>query len=348
MDVGMMMTIGQFAEQTGLSISALRFYADRQLLVPAQIDSSNGYRRYTQAQVADGVFVRDLRLLDMSLSDISDALPKSTSDRKVMITHHLAELERIVMRARTIAQHLGVTAPIKETTMSTTLQAQDLALALDQVLPAAGTDPEMPHLMTVLIEGKDGSVRLVATDRYRLAIRDLVPLRLGANFAAVVPAASLAQWRGLLNGTGEITMTFAEGTVSATGLGEQLIAQVVPATFPEYEPFLIRAKNVTSVQVESSRLLAALETFEGDDTVVLTTTSDQLLLTRGDEIVRVEASCSGAEQRVGISPRFAAEAAKHALGNELVVEFEDAVRPVVFRSASDGTYTSRVMPVKLD
>ena len=52
------MTIGDFARRTGLSISALRFYAGRGLLVPDEIDASTGYRRYSDAQVPDGRLVR--------------------------------------------------------------------------------------------------------------------------------------------------------------------------------------------------------------------------------------------------------------------------------------------------
>jgi hypothetical protein len=39
-----------------------------------------------------------------------------------------------------------------------------LGAALDQVVPAAGTDPERPVLWCVLVEARKGSLRLVATD----------------------------------------------------------------------------------------------------------------------------------------------------------------------------------------
>ena len=60
--------------------------------------------------------------------------------------------------------------------------------ALDQVLPAAGTDPELPVLTCVLVEAKDASLRLVATDRYRLAIRDLAAVGgVDGSFPALIP-----------------------------------------------------------------------------------------------------------------------------------------------------------------
>ena len=45
-----MITIGEFALSTGVSVKALRFYDDRGLLTPAEVDPHSGYRRYSAAQ----------------------------------------------------------------------------------------------------------------------------------------------------------------------------------------------------------------------------------------------------------------------------------------------------------
>ncbi|MDR2280128.1 MAG: MerR family DNA-binding transcriptional regulator, partial [Gordonia sp. (in: high G+C Gram-positive bacteria)] len=47
MDDSELMAIGAFARRTGLTASALRFYADAGLLVPAWTDPSSGYRFYS-------------------------------------------------------------------------------------------------------------------------------------------------------------------------------------------------------------------------------------------------------------------------------------------------------------
>lgn len=66
--------IGEFSKLTRLSIKALRLYDAEGLLVPASVDSESGYRYYTMAQVELADSIRVLRLLDMSLPDIRDAL----------------------------------------------------------------------------------------------------------------------------------------------------------------------------------------------------------------------------------------------------------------------------------
>ena len=73
-----LMTIGEFARVTGLTASALRFYADSGLLLPADIDGISGYRRYVPDQVARARLLRRLREIATPLStaaDILDAAP---------------------------------------------------------------------------------------------------------------------------------------------------------------------------------------------------------------------------------------------------------------------------------
>ena len=46
-----LLSIGELARLSGLSIGALRHYDALALLVPAHVDPSTSYRRYTRAQV---------------------------------------------------------------------------------------------------------------------------------------------------------------------------------------------------------------------------------------------------------------------------------------------------------
>lgn len=67
-----MLTIGRFADATGLTAKALRHYDEIGLLVPAQIDPDNGYRYYDAAQIEDAVTIRRLRALELPLDEVRD------------------------------------------------------------------------------------------------------------------------------------------------------------------------------------------------------------------------------------------------------------------------------------
>src|SRR5882757_4466816 len=64
------LSIGAFSRLTSLTQKALRVYERDELLVPARVDSHNGYRRYAAEQIHQARLIGLLRGLDMPLDDI--------------------------------------------------------------------------------------------------------------------------------------------------------------------------------------------------------------------------------------------------------------------------------------
>lgn len=103
-----MMTIGEFALQSGLSVKTLRFYDERGLLPPAEVDPGSGYRRYTAGQLRHATMIRVLRATGMSLDVLSQALAEPDRWTHLLAAHRSRlEVEREFQdRALRIAQRL--------------------------------------------------------------------------------------------------------------------------------------------------------------------------------------------------------------------------------------------------
>ncbi|MFB2572846.1 MerR family transcriptional regulator [Micrococcus sp. IITD107] len=103
-----MITIGEFALSTGVSVKALRFYDERGLLTPAEVDPHSGYRRYRAAQMRTATTIRILRTAGFSVEDVKKALqePDRLAD---LLQAHAAELDRrrdLEDRAMTLGHNL--------------------------------------------------------------------------------------------------------------------------------------------------------------------------------------------------------------------------------------------------
>ncbi len=94
-----------------------------------------------------------------------------------------------------------VTLPVKEyprlpelPRLAGTVDGGVLATAIGQVAPAASRDDTLPVITGVNLEIDDDTIRLVATDRYRLAIREFGwnPAHPGSRGTLLVPAKTLA------------------------------------------------------------------------------------------------------------------------------------------------------------
>ena len=93
-------SIGDVARRTGLSVSAIRFYADEGVVTPTGL-TEGGFRRYDVHAVARLELVRTLRDLGAGLDDIRRVLTAETSLHDLAVTHlRLVEDQLRQFRAR--------------------------------------------------------------------------------------------------------------------------------------------------------------------------------------------------------------------------------------------------------
>ena len=88
-DDGQLITIGELARRTGLTVRTLRFYADGGLVAPAA-RSDAGYRLYDADAAVRAEFVRTLRELGVDLPTIRRVLARELTVADVAATHAAA------------------------------------------------------------------------------------------------------------------------------------------------------------------------------------------------------------------------------------------------------------------
>ncbi|TVT59323.1 MerR family transcriptional regulator [Amycolatopsis rhizosphaerae] len=92
--------IGDVARRTGLSVSAIRFYADEGVVTPTGL-TEGGFRQYDVHAIARLELVRTLRDLGASLDDIRQVLAAETTLHDLAATHlRLVEGQLRQFRAR--------------------------------------------------------------------------------------------------------------------------------------------------------------------------------------------------------------------------------------------------------
>ena len=74
-----MLSIGDIAARTGLSVSAIRFYEEKGLVAPER--NAGGQRRYTRADLRRLSFIMAAQRLGLSLTDIAAAMSALPADR---------------------------------------------------------------------------------------------------------------------------------------------------------------------------------------------------------------------------------------------------------------------------
>jgi DNA polymerase III subunit beta len=345
------LSIGEFARSCGLSVSALRFYDARDLLKPTLVDAVNGYRMYSVTQVSQARLIRDLRKLGLPLVDVRAFLDGDSDERSQLISRHIAGLHERFLEARELAERIHVETESMEGDMTVmSVVGDEFSSGVDQMLTAVGVAEDRPELHRVLLEAADGALRMVATDSYRLAFRELVAKSgSDASFEALVEGDALRSLRDSLRDARTIGLRVEESTVTLDIDGAEQSVGRAEGAFPDYRPIVEPKRTGHNAQTDRNALLEALiaaPAFEGAISLVFE--PGGVVVHGHDTKALVDASYEGPGLRIFLNREYAIDAVGSAIGAEVIIEATWPNSPVVFRSASDGGHLHMLMPLKLD
>src|SRR5699024_4328055 len=103
------LTAGAFTRRSRLSAKALRLYAARGLLVPARIDSANGYRLYHESQLRDARLICLQRRAEVQLGLVERILAAPRENRQALIDEYRDDIQRNIRYRQQLLGHLSRT-----------------------------------------------------------------------------------------------------------------------------------------------------------------------------------------------------------------------------------------------
>jgi DNA-binding transcriptional MerR regulator len=77
-------SIGEFSQVTGLSVKTLRFYHEKEILVPSSVDEATGYRFYDAGKIEKARVIMRLRQMEFSIEDIAAVLGECGDEADIL------------------------------------------------------------------------------------------------------------------------------------------------------------------------------------------------------------------------------------------------------------------------
>ena len=343
-----LITIGAFARSCGITASALRFYDDSGLLSPAGVDEVTGYRYYAPAQVTRAVTIRRLRDIDMPLDGIARVLASDGHDAARLIDDHMTQLVDRTRQARRTAEIVKAALGEPSGWWVATVRGPVLAAAVEQILAATGTDPDLPVLSGVRVEATSESLTLTATDRYRLSTRTLVPEQAGsAEWAVTVDGADLSAALPEIRGTHLLDIEAGEHHIRfRTAEGAAHGCRTLAGPFPDHRSLLAALPAArTHVVVSKQALMHALEQ-QRARYLRLTVGADSLAVSGAGEQPEsgLFALVTGPPGDLVFGFTILYPAVATAIGPDVRLDIGGPGDPIVVRSADHGDLTTLAMP----
>jgi DNA polymerase-3 subunit beta len=258
------------------------------------------------------------------------------------------------------------------------MDATALAEALRQVIPAASRDDARPILTGVLLVAEGSGLRLVATDSYRLGVRDLpgesvLAAHLSGAAAegrhVLVPAKALGELQRLLGSGGSPGSTAAPGTENSVELSfsdrdacfdtgrARVSTRLIEGQFPNYQQLipggypnrLVVPREAFIEAVKRVRLIgrdrdnAPIRLAMGPSGLELTTIVHDV----GQATETLDAKYEGSETTIAFNPEFLLDGLQAIGSEEVSVETLDTAKPAIVRSAEGGDFLYLLMPVRV-
>lgn len=202
-----------------------------------------------------------------------------------------------------------------------------LAAAIAQVAPAASRDDTLPMLTGVCLDFDGAVLTMAATDRYRLAVRELPwePASDGLRAAALVPARTLAEAARTMAAGTPVTIAFdggeaaaaggprpAEGMISFDDGTRRLTVRLIAGEFIRYQsrfpaefgcraevPAAAFTEAVRRVSLVAERATPVRLTFGGGAVIIEAQAEG-----RARAIERVRADFDGSEPAIAFNPHY--------------------------------------------
>ena len=319
--------------------------------------------------INDGVCVAPAKLLaDIVRSLEPGAVTIESEGEKIEIG---AARSRFSLRTFPVADFPSLPDPPEPATF---LPATGLASALRQVVRAASSDDARPLLTGVLIAPEGTGVRLVATDSYRLALRDIEGSDAFVGTSQIlVPARALAELQRLSGlGSGSkgadaagdsddetgttVGLSIGDHDVTFTAGDVKVSTRLLDGTYPDYRQ-LIPASYPNRLHVGKDSLLDALRRVRllvRDNTtpvrlsmrhggVDLTVVSQEV----GDASETVDADFEGEDLTIAFNPTYLIDGVEAVAGDEVLLETVDATKPATVRASEETDFRYLLMPVRV-
>jgi DNA polymerase-3 subunit beta len=237
------------------------------------------------------------------------------------------------------------------------LPIDGMSALVRQVGRAVSRDETRPVLTGVLVSVDEVSLRMVATDSYRLAIGEIIlEQRVDEAFEVIVPGRALEEVTKMAGGSASVKMSFSDNQI-VFELGTTLyISRRIEGNFPNYRALLPK-EHETTVVIDRQELLdsvkrvsllaqhnAPLRFAVSDATVSLSAQTPDVGEAKEDLMASTEGTL-GVE--IAFNPAFFVDGVSASDSETVAIELTGSLKPAILKPSDGSPFTYLIMPVRI-
>ena len=343
-------------------LSGLLIKAEQHTITISSFDHEISAQLHIEADVEDeGTVLVSGRLLN----DIVKALPAAPvtieiDDSKAVVT---CRSSRFTLSTMPVDEYPELPAMPE---LAGTVDGSAFARAVSQVITAASKDDTLPILTGVKVEFEGDTITFLATDRYRLAMREInwSPTDPNISTSALIKAKTLNDVAKQLAGGGELNIALTESAelVGFSSGGRRTTSVLVDGDYPKIRQLFpeetpIHAVVNTAELIEAARRVSLVSERNGHVRLQFTEDGQVILDAGADDAAAasevISADLTGESITVGFNPAYLNEGLSVIDSEYLRFSFVSAPKPAMItgQQTPDGENSTDfrylLMPVRL-
>lgn len=242
---------------------------------------------------------------------------------------------------------------------SVELPREVLQKMVDKVYRVTSRDTSRPILSGVFMTVSDNTIRLVATDSYRLAVCDtnVETSSLQGTFEMIVLGSTFHDVLSLPSDDERILISATESQVVFQFGNVTYVSRRIEGNYPNYRQ-LLPNEHLTSVVLDVDTLASALKRVSvvavTNPTVRLDVDAESNAITissvssdQGDASETIDAEVTGETLTIAFNYHYVLDCLSAVGGGQVSLELQSATQPGIFKSYGTISYLYLLMPVNI-
>ncbi len=250
--------------------------------------------------------------------------------------------------------------PVVEKEGAFTLSAKDLNFAINQVSFAAALNTTRPILTGVFLDITKNTLKMAATDSYRLAEKNLTPQNPTGDISCIVPVKTTIELGNILSSlkdeSKEMEVIVSKNQIFFGAGKIKITSRLIEGQFPNYQQ-VIPKDSKTKLHLSVSDLSLVLKRInlfakENNNKILLKTTPSGVLVTTdttqyGVGEVELKTKAEGEPNEIALNSQFLLDVLGNIGVSDVVIELGDKTSPAIVRASGKDDYVHIIMPLKI-
>lgn len=247
--------------------------------------------------------------------------------------------------------------PEVDADQTVSLPSETFAHVVHQVSRSVSRDETRPILTGILVVVDSGVLRMVATDSYRLCVREVELPGVSNEIELVVPGKAMEDVAKLIGSSDSVSLGVSENQVIFTFGDTTFVSRRIEGAFPNYRQLLPK-EHTTRAVVERTEFLEAVKRVSlmaqhntplrvkittEDHTMTLSAATQDI----GDASEDLQVTPEGQSVEIAFNHAYLLDGISVAEDDTIALEVTSPLKPGVLRPTEGDGFTYLLMPVRL-